>query len=106
MGPDGAVYFCTGGRGTDGGIYRVVYTGDEADTQNDDSALELALQQPQLDADWARAKVARLRAKVGNGLGPRVERSGTRQQPRSFAAYSGIRFNGVVRPPPPTTNCC
>ena len=27
VGPDGWLYFCTGGRGTDGGIYRVVWTG-------------------------------------------------------------------------------
>ena len=27
VGPDGALYFCTGGRGTDGGIYRVRWNG-------------------------------------------------------------------------------
>ena len=27
VGPDGALYFCTGGRGTEGGIYRIVWRG-------------------------------------------------------------------------------
>ncbi len=27
QGPDGALYFCTGGRGTEGGVYRVYYRG-------------------------------------------------------------------------------
>ncbi len=28
VGPDGWLYFCTGGRDTEGGIYRVVWDGD------------------------------------------------------------------------------
>ena len=73
VGPDGAIYFCTGGRGTDGGIYRVSYSGEEADEEStDSSAMETVLSQPQLDADWARSAVARQRAKIGADWGAQL----------------------------------
>lgn len=72
VGPDGAVYFCTGGRGTDGGVYRVRYTG-EADTQAEpDQGIDLALRQPQLASDWARARVASVRVSLGEDWGKQL----------------------------------
>ena len=66
VGPDGALYFCTGGRGTDGGIYRIRWTGETpAADQMATTGLEAALQQPQLDADWARAKIATTKNALG-----------------------------------------
>ncbi len=69
VGPDGALYFCTGGRGTDGGIYRIRWTDNQpgsrqasADAPTD---IETSLQQPQLDADWAKAKVAGVKRRLG-----------------------------------------
>lgn len=70
VGPDGSIYFCTGGRGTDGGIYRVAY--EKADTTEQpekSSPIDLVLGQPQLDADWSRSKIARLRARIGTSWG-------------------------------------
>ena len=61
VGPDGALYFCTGGRGTDGGVYRVRWTG-ESKEEPQAEGIDLVLQQPQLDADWARAQIAKVRA--------------------------------------------
>jgi putative heme-binding domain-containing protein len=63
VGPDGALYFCTGGRGTDGGIYRIRYTGHarravSAPAPDQAQGIDRALLQPQIEADWARAKVA------------------------------------------------
>ena len=68
VGPDGALYFCTGGRGTDGGVYRVRWTGqaDSAATADLGPGIERALRQPQLDADWARAKIARVKRTLGD----------------------------------------
>ncbi|MCC6491653.1 MAG: HEAT repeat domain-containing protein [Pirellulales bacterium] len=66
VGPDGALYFCTGGRGTDGGVYRIRYSGAPmAEATDAVSALDQALQQPQVEADWARARVAAAKQRLG-----------------------------------------
>ena len=80
VGPDGALYFCTGGRGTDGGVYRIRWTDDpHAAPDNDGLAntdalttLEEALQQPQLDADWAKAKVVGVKQSLGEAWGEQL----------------------------------
>ncbi|HEY1600035.1 MAG TPA: HEAT repeat domain-containing protein [Pirellulales bacterium] len=64
VGPDGWLYFCTGGRGTDGGIYRVVWTGKVPPRPVVAGAVE-AIYQPQLDSAWARQKVATIQQKLG-----------------------------------------
>lgn len=67
VGPDGSLYFCTGGRGTDGGVYRVrcnVPVGPEMSDMGE--GIERALRQPQIDADWARAKAAGVRQALGD----------------------------------------
>jgi putative heme-binding domain-containing protein len=67
VGPDGALYFCTGGRGTDGGIYRIRYTGEAppADIQLG-QGIEQALRQPQFYSDWARLRIAAVRQRLGD----------------------------------------
>jgi len=75
VGPDGALYFCTGGRGTDGGVYRVRWTQHQADSTaatNAVTGMESALEQPQLDADWAKAKIAGVRQSLGEAWGPQL----------------------------------
>ncbi|HEX3871584.1 MAG TPA: HEAT repeat domain-containing protein, partial [Pirellulales bacterium] len=62
VGPDGCVYFCTGGRGTEGGVYRVVYTG-KVPQQPKYTPLQQAIRQPQMNAAWARQKVALIQQK-------------------------------------------
>jgi putative membrane-bound dehydrogenase-like protein len=59
VGPDGWLYFTTGGRGTEGGVYRVVYTGAQP-TQPKLTGVAQAVRQPQLQAAWARQNVALL----------------------------------------------
>jgi putative heme-binding domain-containing protein len=71
VGPDGNLYFCTGGRGTDGGIYRIRHTGEDPLQRSGQAALntakgiDRALLQPQIEADWARAKVAAVKQALG-----------------------------------------
>ena len=64
VGPDGALYFCTGGRGTDGGVYRIRWTEHQPNTEAPID-LATALRQPQLDADWAKAKLANIKQSLG-----------------------------------------
>lgn len=66
VGPDGALYFSTGGRGTDGGIYRIRWTGSAPPQSiRFGRGVAQALDQPQLDSDWARARVAKVKASLG-----------------------------------------
>ena len=66
IGEDGTVYFCTGGRGTWGGVFRVQYTGSIPDELLDfESDLARVLRMPQPDAAWARQNVALLGQSMG-----------------------------------------
>ncbi len=77
VGPDGALYFCTGGRGTDGGVYRLRWEG-KADTElvnvSDKlgEGVDRALRQPQFNADWARAKIATVKRELGEQWAPEL----------------------------------
>ena len=75
VGPDGALYFSTGGRGTDGGIYRVRWTGKPSEKiARTKRGIELALQQPQLVSDWARAEIAGVKQQLGTRWAEEVEK--------------------------------
>jgi putative heme-binding domain-containing protein len=68
IGPDGWLYFVTGGRGTEGGIYRVVWTGKAVIPPTNNPILQ-ALRQPQLNSAWARQKLAAIQEKMGPAWG-------------------------------------
>jgi putative heme-binding domain-containing protein len=59
VGPDGWLYFVTGGRGTEGGVYRVVYVGPNTPPPKL-SGVAQAVRQPQLQSAWARQQIALL----------------------------------------------
>ncbi|HTQ38376.1 MAG TPA: HEAT repeat domain-containing protein [Pirellulales bacterium] len=66
VGPDGGLYFCTGGRATEGGVYRIVWRGKvpvEATALG--QGIEQALRQPQLNSAYARQKIALLKQQLG-----------------------------------------
>ncbi|HEX3997810.1 MAG TPA: HEAT repeat domain-containing protein [Pirellulales bacterium] len=66
IGPDGALYFCTGGRDTEGGIYRIVWNGKVPESALPvREGMRAAIQQPQLDSAWARQRVAVIKQKLG-----------------------------------------
>lgn len=74
VGRDGNLYFCTGGRGTEGGVYRVSWKGEapEAVTKYE-SDLDKALRHPQPQAAWARQDTAQLRIKMGRDWNNTIE---------------------------------
>lgn len=73
VGPDGALYFCTGGRGTAGGVYRVVYKGEIPDRMKQlGTGIAAAIRQPQIEAAWSRQKIASIKREVGDQWGSQV----------------------------------
>ncbi len=73
IGPDGAMYFCTGGRGTAGGVYRVIYKGQIPDRmKNLGSGIAAAIRQPQLESAWARQEIASIKRELGDKWGQLV----------------------------------
>lgn len=73
VGPDGWLYFCTGGRGTKGGIYQVRWLGTVPTAVSDlGNGIARAIKQPQLDAAWARQRVATLKRELGASWGDTV----------------------------------
>ncbi|MEO1616309.1 MAG: HEAT repeat domain-containing protein, partial [Planctomycetota bacterium] len=67
VGPDGALYFCTGGRSTAGGIYRVIYKGKIPERMKKlGSGIAAAVRQPQVESAWSRQKVAKIKRELGD----------------------------------------
>jgi putative membrane-bound dehydrogenase-like protein len=68
IGPDGAMYFVTGGRGTAGNVYRISWKGAVADKTATESAptIETVLKQPQIYSSWARQKIAAAQQRLGS----------------------------------------
>ena len=66
VGPDGAIYFCTGGRGTAGGVYRITYQGTIPESMKQlGSGVAAAVRQPQIESAWARQAVASVKRELG-----------------------------------------
>jgi len=66
VGPDGFLYFCTGGRETEGGIYRIVWTGKvPPEVRNLGQGVTAAIRQPQLNSAWARQRAALIKQQAG-----------------------------------------
>lgn len=73
VGPSGALYFSTGGRGTEGGVYRVVWTGTVPDAvSNLGQGMSRAIRQPQLDTAWSRQEIAQIQASLGEDWGKQL----------------------------------
>ena len=71
IGPDGWLYFVTGGRGTGGGIYRVTWKGRVPENVTDlGTGIAPAIRQPQPQSAWGRQQVAKVRQKLGEDWGP------------------------------------
>ena len=64
VGPDGLVYFTTGGRSTEGGVYRIVYSGPKSATAKV-TPLIAAVRQSQPLSSWGHAAVARAKETLG-----------------------------------------
>ncbi|HMO13270.1 MAG TPA: HEAT repeat domain-containing protein [Pirellulaceae bacterium] len=70
VGPDGALYFCTGGRGTEGAVYRVSWEGTvPPEFTNLENELAQLIRQPQPQSAWGRQQLAKLKDSIGLSWG-------------------------------------
>lgn len=103
VGPDGWLYFCTGGRDTEGGVYRLSWTGNvPPEVKQLGAGIERALRQPQLESAWARQQVAKIRRELGDQWAPQlvaVARDATKSVPWRTRALELMQLLG---PFPPT----
>src|SRR5690606_13941344 len=66
VGPDGHLYFITGGRGTSGGVYRVTWQGQVPESMSDlGRGISAAIRQPQLHSAWSRQTIAAIKRTMG-----------------------------------------
>ena len=71
VGPDGWLYFVTGGRGTGGGVYRVTWKGQVPDEIRDlGDGISAAIRQPQMLSAWGRQRLAQTKKQIGKDWGP------------------------------------
>jgi len=78
VGPDGRLYFCTGGRGTEGGIYAIGWRGKVPPEVSDlGEGVTRALRQPQLHSAWSRQQIAEIQRDAGNTWGAALRRVAT-----------------------------
>jgi len=91
--PDGSVLFCTGGRGTEEGVYRIRWTRTPPEARTDPdkrgaAAVQAALDQPQPQSAWGREAIRRFKVKAGESWEPELEKAA---QDRRTLAASRIR---------------
>lgn len=66
VGPDGSLYFSTGGRGTTGGLYRVRYSGKDAKPKaSPASPIQALLDQPMPRSAWGNAMLLGAKKQLG-----------------------------------------
>jgi putative heme-binding domain-containing protein len=73
VGPDGMMYFTTGGRNTTGGLWRLRYTGT-APAAPDMTGILAVVRQPQPLSSWGWAAIERVKATMGASFGPELEK--------------------------------
>ena len=64
VGPDGSLYFTTGGRSSQGGFWRIRYTGPTP-PQPDRTGILAVVRQPQPLSSWGWAAIERVKASMG-----------------------------------------
>ena len=103
LGPDGWLYFATGGRGTAGGVYRIVYTGEVPTWQQKvGTGIAAAIRHPQLESAWARQNIAQIKQEMGerwNSALPAVARTQKNKAKYRTRALDLMRLFGPTPSP-------
>ena len=100
VGPDGSLYFCSGGRGTQGSVYRIVWTSPTPEASPTDSLVAGVVRRPYYFTAWGRQVVSLMRqentAKWEREMRTYVRRRGIRGSDRARA----LAWMHLVGPPP------
>jgi putative heme-binding domain-containing protein len=101
VGPDGLIYFSLGGRGTEGGVYRVRYTGDRP-AQPDMAGILAVVRQPQPLSSWGWSAIEKVRTAMGGSFGAELEKlardTSADVMDRARALYEMQRHGAAPRP--------
>ncbi len=101
VGPDGCLYFCTGGRDTEGGIYRVVWNGQvPAEAIRLGEGFEAAIRQPQLDSAFSRQKIATIKQRLGTQWDKQIMALAEQQKAEVDARCRALDLMQLVGPFP------
>lgn len=76
VGPDGFVYFTMGGRGTNGGLYRIRYTRgwwEKLFTRSPEKGILAVVRQPQPLSSWGHAALRKAKASMGTDWNRQLE---------------------------------
>ena len=73
VGPDGMLYFTTGGRNTSGGVWRLRYKGT-VEAPPDMTGVLAIVRQPQPLSSWGWAAIERVKESMGAAFGTELER--------------------------------
>ncbi|MGH9372537.1 MAG: HEAT repeat domain-containing protein, partial [Vicinamibacterales bacterium] len=73
VGPDGMLYFTTGGRNTTGGVWRLRYKG-KVETPPDMTGILAVVRQPQPLSSWGWAAIERVKGSMGASFATELER--------------------------------
>ena len=101
VGQDGQLYFCTGGRGTEGGVYSVRWNGEtpkELLTFKND--LDKALRHPQPQSAWARQNIAQIRLKMGRTWNEQIENIAVDKSNTPQQRLRALQLMGMYGPLP------
>lgn len=102
---DGSVVFATGGRNTEGGVFRLSYSGPRstistaATAPEESKLLMAALTQPQPSAAWAREELARIKDRLGPDWGPQLVHA-AKQATEPALRISALRLLSEYGPKP------
>ena len=101
VGPDGALYFSTGGRGTHGGIYRVSWKGVVPESAKKlGSGITAAIRQPQLNSALSRQTTAFLQTQIGSDWRKQLTRVARNTQNPSHYRWQALHLMQLLGPSP------
>ena len=101
VGPDGFVYYTTGGRNTQGGLYRIAYRGPDGNRKVPQQGLEGALHQPQPRSAWGRARLAQMKSRLGPRWGEGLLAKVTDEAADPVLRIRALELLQVYGPAPP-----
>ncbi len=95
IGPDGFLYFATGGRMTTGGIYRVRYDGLRSGRESESALLRL-LDQPMPRSAWGRQALREAKVQLGDAWEGQLAEAilGPHETERRLAALEALQVLG------------